>query len=144
MATKTTSGFTEAEIAAMKARAEELRAEGRKGAKKAEGLEACLAKIAEMSEPDRSMAERIHAIVTSAAPELEAKTWYGMPAYARDGKVVCYFKPGEKFNTRYAQFGFEEAARLDDGSMWPVVFALTELTEADAKKIEQLVKQAVA
>lgn len=138
----TTTGFTQAEIAAMKAHAEELRAEGRAGAKKADGLEACLGKIAEMSEPDRSMAERIHAIVTSAAPDLEVKTWYGMPAYARDGKVVCYFKPGEKFSTRYAQFGFEEAARLDEGSMWPVVFALTELTEADAKKLEKLVKKA--
>ena len=140
--TTTTTGFTKAEIAAMKAHAEELRAEGRAGSKKADGLEACLAKIAEMSEPDRSMAERIHAIVTAAAPDLDAKTWYGMPAYARDGKVVCYFKPGEKFDTRYAQFGFEEAARIDDGSMWPVVFALTELTEAGAKAIEKLVKQA--
>jgi hypothetical protein len=137
-----TTGFTKAEIAAMKAHAEELKAEGRAGAKKAEGLETCLAKIAEMSEPDRSMAERIHAIVTSAAPDLDAKTWYGMPAYARDGKVVCYFKPAEKFGMRYAQLGFEDAARLDDGSMWPVVYALTELTEADAKKIEKLLKKA--
>jgi uncharacterized protein YdhG (YjbR/CyaY superfamily) len=140
--TKTTTGFTEAEIAAMKAHAEELKAEGRSGAKKAEALEACLAKIAEMSEPDRSLAERLHAIVTSAAPDLDAKTWYGMPAYARDGKVVCYFKPAEKFGTRYAQFGFEDAARIDDGNMWPVVFAITELTEADAKKIEKLVARA--
>src|ERR1044072_8013540 len=112
----TTTGFTKAEIAAMKAHAAELKAEGKAGAKKAEGLETCLAKIAEMSDPDRSMAERIHAIVTNAAPDLDAKTWYGMPAYARDGKVVCYFKPAEKFGTRYAQFGFEDAARIDDGS----------------------------
>jgi uncharacterized protein YdhG (YjbR/CyaY superfamily) len=138
----TTTGFTKAEIDAMKAHAAELKAEGRAGAKKAEGLETCLAKIAEMSEPDRSMAERIHAIVTTAAPDLDAKTWYGMPAYARDGKVVCYFKPAEKFGMRYAQFGFEDAARIDDGSMWAAVFALTELTEADAKKLEELVKQA--
>jgi uncharacterized protein YdhG (YjbR/CyaY superfamily) len=138
----TTTGFTEAEISAMKAHAEELKAEGRKGQKKAEAIETCLAKIAEMSEPDRSMAERIHAIVTTVAPELEAKTWYGMPAYARDGKVVCYFKPGEKFGQRYATFGFEDAAQIDDGEMWVTCFALTSLTEADAKKIEALVKKA--
>jgi uncharacterized protein YdhG (YjbR/CyaY superfamily) len=138
------SGFTDAERAAMKERAEELKAEGRGGKKKAAEAEACLAKIAEMSQPDRGIAERIHAIITTAAPELDAKTWYGMPAYAREGKVVCFFKPAEKFESRYATFGFEDPANIDEGTMWPTSFGLTDLTEADAKRIEALVKKAVS
>ena len=136
------TGFTDAEIAAMKARAEELKAEGKKGAKKADDLEALLAKIAELPDEDRAMAERIHAIVTRVAPQLDPKTWYGMPAWAKDGKVVCFFKPASKFDSRYATFGFEEAAQLDDGSMWVTSYALTEIGDAEAKKIEKLVKQA--
>jgi uncharacterized protein YdhG (YjbR/CyaY superfamily) len=140
--TKKTAGFTEAERAAMKARAEELKAEGKKGAKKADDLEALLAKVAEMPDDERVMAERIHAIVSRVAPQLDPKTWYGMPAYARDGKVVCYFKPASKFSQRYSTFGFEEAARLDDGHMWVTSYALTELGDAEAKQIEDLVKRA--
>jgi len=103
-----------------------------------------LAKIAEMSEPDRAMAERIHAIVTASAPSLSPKTWYGMPAYARDGKVVCYFTPAHKFNSRYATLGFNDDANLDDGTMWPTSFALKELTAADEERIGALVKKAVS
>jgi uncharacterized protein YdhG (YjbR/CyaY superfamily) len=136
------TGFTEAERAAMKARAEELKAEGKKGAKKADDLEALLAKVAEMPDDERVMAERIHAIVTSVAPHLDPKTWYGMPAWARDGKVVCFFKPASKFSQRYSTFGFEETAQLDDGDMWVTSYALTALGDAEAKKIEKLVKQA--
>ena len=136
------TGWTDDERAAMKAHAEELRAEGRAGAKKADGLEACLAKIAEMSEPDRSMAERIHAIVTAAAPELDAKTWYGMPAWAKGGKLLCFFTPAEKFKERYASFGFNAVANLDEGTMWPTAWAITKLTPADEKRIGELVKRA--
>jgi uncharacterized protein YdhG (YjbR/CyaY superfamily) len=142
MTTTKNSGFTEAERAAMKARAEELKAEGRKGAKKADDLEALLAKVAEMPDDERVMAERIHAIVTKVAPQLDPKTWYGMPAWARDGKVVCFFKPASKFGQRYSTFGFEEAAQLDDGDMWVTSYALLALGDAEARKIEQLVRQA--
>ena len=136
------SGFTEAERAAMKARAEELKAEGRKGAKKADDLEALLAKVAEMPDDERVMAERIHAIVSRVAPQLDPKTWYGMPAWARDGKVVCFFKPASKFGQRYSTLGFEDAARLDDGDMWVTSYALTAVGDAEATKIEELVAQA--
>jgi uncharacterized protein YdhG (YjbR/CyaY superfamily) len=138
-----TTGFTADEQAAMKERAEELKAESRRGSKgKADGEADLLAKIAEMPEPDRAIAERIHAIVKAGAPSLSPKTWYGMPAYARDGKVVCFFKPAHKFNARYATLGFEDAANLDDGAMWATSFALKELTAADEAKIGALVKKA--
>ena len=123
-----TTGFTAAEKAAMKARAKELKAEERANKNRAEGERDLLAAIAAMKEPDRVIAERLHAIVQANAPDLWAKTWYGMPAYARDGKVVCFFKSAGKFNSRYATFGFEEAANLDQGAMWPTSYALTELT----------------
>jgi uncharacterized protein YdhG (YjbR/CyaY superfamily) len=132
-------GFTADERAAMKERAQELKAE----AAKADGESALLAKIAEMPKADRVLAERCHAIVTASAPDLAPKTWYGMPAYAKDGKIVCFFKSADKFKSRYATFGFEESANLDDGAMWPTSFALTELTAADEKKIAALVKKAV-
>ena len=135
-------GFSADERAAMKARARELKAEERASKNRAEGERDVLAAIAAMKEPDRVMAERLHAIVEAAAPALWPKTWYGMPAYARDGKVVCFFKSAEKFNSRYATFGFEEAANLDDGAMWPTSFALTELTAADEKRLAALVKKA--
>jgi uncharacterized protein YdhG (YjbR/CyaY superfamily) len=139
---KSTSGFTEGERAAMKERARELRAEERANNDRAAGERDVLAKIAEMPKPDRDIAERIHALVSTNAPALSPKTWYGMPAYARDGKVVCFFKPAEKFNSRYATFGFEDAAKLDDGSMWPTSYALTKLTPADEKKLAAIVKKA--
>jgi len=123
----------------MRERTRELKAEQTK----AEAEKDVLAKIAEMSEPNRVMAERIHAIVAAIAPDLSPKTWYGMPAYARDGKIVCFFKSADKFKTRYATFGFEETATLDDGAMWPTSYALTKLTPADEKKIAALVKKAV-
>ena len=132
-------GFTADERAAMKERARELKAE----AAKADGESDLLAKIAEMPKADRVMAERIHAIVAATAPDLSPKTWYGMPAYARDGKIVCFFKSADKFKSRYATFGFEEMATLDDGAMWPTSYALTKLTPADEKKIAALVKKAV-
>ena len=132
-------GFTADERAAMKERARELKAE----AAKADGESDLLAKIAEMPKADRVMAERIHAIVTAIAPALSPKTWYGMPAYAKDGKIVCFFKSADKFKSRYATFGFEETATLDDGAMWPTSYALTKLTPADEKKIAALVKKAV-
>jgi uncharacterized protein YdhG (YjbR/CyaY superfamily) len=131
--------FTAEERAAMKERARELKAEKSKAA----GERDLLAKIAEMPKSDRVMAERLHAIVTDNAPGLDPKTWYGMPAYAKDGKVVCFFKAASKFKERYATFGFNDTAHLDDGAMWPVVFALTKLTPADEKKIAALVKKAV-
>jgi uncharacterized protein YdhG (YjbR/CyaY superfamily) len=131
-ATGPTDGFSDAERAAMKERARELKAEARASKDRAAGERDLLAKIAEMSERDRSMAERIHAIVTEAAPELFPKTWYGMPAYARDGKVVCFFQAAEKFGARYATLGFQDTAHLDDGAMWATSFALSELT-ADAE-----------
>jgi len=141
----TASGFTAEERAAMKERAAELRAEGKKGAKKADGLQAVLDRIAEMAPEDRALAERVHATVTANAPDLSPKTWYGMPAYAnRDGKIVCFFQSAAKFDSRYATFGFEEDANLDDGTMWPTAFALTELTDDDAARIGALVKKAVS
>ena len=141
--TKKTAGFTDAERAAMKERAEELRLEGRGGKKKAEAAQACLEKIAEMPKADRVIAERIHAIVADVAPDLEPKTMYGMPAYARDGKVVCFFQAASKFGTRYSTLGFEDQANLDDGTMWPVTYAVTKLTAANVKQIEALIRRAV-
>jgi uncharacterized protein YdhG (YjbR/CyaY superfamily) len=141
---KQAEGFTDEERAAMKERARELKAEGRRGsrAKKADGESDLLAKIAEMPEPDRAMAERVHAVVTVSAPALSPKTWYGMLAYAKDGKVVCYFTPASKFKERYATFGFNDTANLDEGAMWPTSFALKELTAAEEAKIGALVKKA--
>jgi uncharacterized protein YdhG (YjbR/CyaY superfamily) len=136
---KTFEGFTDQERGAMKERAKELKAG------KADGERALLAKIAEMPPPDRAMAERIHAVVTASAPALSPKTWYGMPAYANtDGKVVCFFTPASKFKERYATFGFNAPANLDDGTMWPTAFALTELTADDEARIAALVKKAVS
>jgi len=138
---KTSKGFSAEERAAMKERAQELKAEARR----ADGEKALLAKIAEMPKPDRAMAERLHAIITASAPDLSPKTWYGMPAYANDdGKVVCYFTAASKFKSRYATFGFNDDANLDDGNMWPTSFALTKLTAADEARIGALVKQAVS
>jgi uncharacterized protein YdhG (YjbR/CyaY superfamily) len=139
MAKKATEGFTAEEKAAMRERAREAKAEA---AGKA-GESDVLAKIAEMPKADRVMAERIHAIVKAVAPELAPRTWYGMPAYAKDGKVVCFFQSAAKFKSRYATFGFSDRASLDRGNMWPSSFALTKLTDAEEKKIRQLVKQAV-
>ncbi len=136
-------GFTDEERAAMKARAQELKAEARASKNRADGENAVRAAIAAMKEPDRVMAKRLHAIITASAPALWPKTWYGMPAYAKDGKVVCFFKSAEKFNSRYATFGFEEAANLDEGAMWPTAFALKELTAAEEARIAALVKKAV-
>lgn len=137
-------GFTAEERAAMKERARELKAEARASKDKAEGESALLAKIAELPEPDRSMAKRIHAIVTANAPELMPKTWYGMPAYAnQDGKIVFFFQGASKFNARYATFGFNDVANLDEGEMWPTSFALKALTPAEEEKISVLVKKAV-
>ena len=138
-------GFTADERAAMQERSQELKAEAKRGksAKKADGESDVLAKIAEMPEPDRALAERIHAIVKASAPELAPKTWYGMPAYAKDGKVICFFQSASKFNTRYATFGFQHDAKLDEGDMWPVTFALLKLTDADEARIAALVKRAV-
>ena len=141
---KTSAGFTAEERAAMKERAKELKAEARAKTDRAAGERDLLAKIAEMAEPDRAMAERIHALITASAPDLAPKTWYGMPAYAKDGKVVCFFTPAQKFSARYATFGFNDTANLDDGTMWPTAFALTELTTADEARIAALVKQAVS
>jgi len=142
---KPSEGFTDEERAAIKQRAKELKAEARRGprAGKADGESAVLAKLAELPEADRAMAERLHAVIKASAPSLTPKTWYGMPAYAKDGKVVCYFQAAQKFKERYATFGFSDAANLDDGAMWPVAFALTELTAADEARIAALVKQAV-
>ena len=139
---KKSKGFTDEERAAMKERAKELKAEARRGADKAEGESAVLAKIAEMQGSERDMAKRLHAIIKASAPALSPKTWYGMPAYAKDGKVVCFFQSAQKFNSRYATFGFEEAANLDEGAMWPTSFALKELTAAEEKRIAALVKRA--
>src|SRR4051794_23977540 len=141
---KKSKGFTDEERAAMKERAQELKAAAREGKDKADGESAVLAKIAEMPEPDRAMATRLHAIVTASAPALSPRTWYGMPAYAKDGKVVCFFQSAQKFKTRYATVGFSDKANLDEGAMWPTAFALTELTAADEARIEALVKQAVS
>ena len=138
--------FSDEERVAMKERAEELKAEARRGprAGKADGESDVLAKIAEMPKPDRALAERLHAIVKANAPALSPKTWYGMPAYAKDGKVVCYFQSAHKFKSRYATFGFSDQANLDEGAMWPTSFALTELTAADEARIVALVKKAVS
>jgi uncharacterized protein YdhG (YjbR/CyaY superfamily) len=136
-------GFTADEKAAMRERAKELRAEARRGKDRAAGESDLLEKIAEMPKGDRDMATRLHAIVTKTAPDLMPKTWYGMPAYARDGKIVCFFQSAAKFGARYATFGFNDTAKLDDGTMWPTSFALKKLTAADEKKIVALVKKAV-
>jgi uncharacterized protein YdhG (YjbR/CyaY superfamily) len=143
---KTYEGFTAEEREAMKDRAQELKSAGRRGSradKAAEAEAALLAKIAEMPESDRVLAERIHAIVKASAPDLAPKLWYGMPAYARDGKIVCFFQAADKFKSRYATLGFNDEAKLDDGTMWATSFALTKLTPADEKRIGELVKQAV-
>jgi uncharacterized protein YdhG (YjbR/CyaY superfamily) len=141
---KTSKGFTDEERAAMRNRAQELKAEARANKDRAEGESAALAAIAAMQEPDRSMAERLHAIIKDSAPVISPKTWYGMPAYAKDGKVVCFFQCAQKFNTRYATLGFSDAANLDEGALWPVYFALKELTTAEEAKIAALVKKAVS
>ena len=141
---KESRGFTAEERAAMKERAKELKAEARASKNKADGEREVLAKIAEMQGPDRAMAKRLHAIVKASAPALSPKTWYGMPAYAKDGKVVCYFQDAQKFKSRYATFGFSDEANLDEGAMWPTSFALKELTAADEAKIGALVKKAVS
>jgi uncharacterized protein YdhG (YjbR/CyaY superfamily) len=143
---KKSKGFTAEERAAMKERSAELKAEARRGSRagKADGEQDLLAKIAEMPEPDRAMAKRLHALVKASAPALEPKTWYGMPAYAKDGKVVCFFQSAQKFNSRYATLGFSDAANLDRGAMWPTSFALKELTAAEEAKIRALVKKAVS
>ena len=143
---KKSEGFTDEERAAMKERAQELKAASRPSprGKKADEESAVLAKIAEMSEPDRAMAERLHAVIKASAPALSPKLWYGMPAYAKDGKVVCFFQSAQKFNTRYATFGFNDTASLDEGTMWPTAFAVTELTAADEARIGALVKKAVS
>jgi uncharacterized protein YdhG (YjbR/CyaY superfamily) len=140
---KKSQGFTDEEKAAMKNRAQELKAEARANKDRAEGESAVLAAIDAMPEPDRSMAKRLHAIITDSAPALSPKTWYGMPAYAKDGKVVCFFQSARKFNTRYATLGFSDTANLDEGVMWPVAFALTKLTANEEAKIRALVKKAV-
>ena len=138
-------GFTDEEKAAMKERAKELKAEARAKKDRAAGESDLLAKIAEMQEPDRTMAERLHAIITASASTLSPKTWYGMPAYAnKDGKVVCFFQSAQKFNARYATLGFQDTANLDEGAMWPTSFALKELTPAVEARIEALVKKAVS
>jgi uncharacterized protein YdhG (YjbR/CyaY superfamily) len=141
---KKSKGFTDEEQAAMKARAQELKAEARANRKKEEGERDVLEKIAEMPEPDRTMAKRLHAIITETAPALWPKTWYGMPAYAKDGKVMCFFQSAEKFKARYATFGFNDSANLDEGAMWPTAFALKELTPAVEERIVALVKKAVS
>ena len=143
---KKSKGFTDEERAAMKERAQELKAEARRGPRgdKADGESDVLAKIAAMQEPDRAMAKRLHAIIKASAPALSPKTWYGMPAYAKDGKVVCYFQSAQKFKSRYATFGFSDTAKLDEGAMWPVAFALKELTAAEEARISALVKKAAS
>ena len=138
--------FTDEERGAMKERVQELKAAARRGprADKADGESAVLAKIAEMPEPDRAMGERLHAVIKASAPALSPRLWYGMPAYAKDGKVVCFFQSAQKFNTRYATFAFNDTANLDEGALWPVAFALKELTAAGEAKIGALVKKAVS
>jgi uncharacterized protein YdhG (YjbR/CyaY superfamily) len=145
MSAKKYEGFTDEERAAMKERSQEQKAETRRGprADKADGESDVLAKIAEMSEPDRAMAERLHAIIKASAPALSPKTWYGMPAYAKGGKVVCFFQSAQKFNSRYATLGFSDEANLDEGAMWPTSFALKELGAAEEARIGALVKRAV-
>jgi len=145
-AAKTYEGFTAEERAAMKDRAQELKAAGRRGSRagKADGESELLAKLAEMNEPDRVLGERLHAIITATAPSLTPKTWYGMPAYAQDGKIICFFQSAQKFNSRYAMLGFSDKANLDDGAMWPVYYALAELTADTEARIVALVKQALS
>ena len=140
--TTTAGNFSAEERAAMKERAAELRAEKRRGAKQADELTTMLEKIAEMPDADRVLAEKLHAVVTSVAPELSAKTWYGMPAYAKDGKLVCFFQAADKFKARYATLGFEQGAQLDDGEMWPTAFALITWTDVMEQKVRALVKKA--
>ncbi|PYR54458.1 MAG: hypothetical protein DMF91_26850 [Acidobacteria bacterium] len=142
---KTFKGFTDEERAAMKERAQELKAAARRGSRaEADGESAVLAKIAEMPEPDRAMGKRLHAVIKASAPALSPKLWYGMPAYAKDDKVVCFFQSGQKFKTRYATFGFSDAANLDEGALWPVAFALKKLTAAEETRLGVLVKKAVS
>ena len=141
---KTLKGFTDEERAAMKERTQELKSAARSRADKADGESAVLAKIAEMREPDRTMGKRLHAIVKASGPALSPRLWYGMPAYAKDGKVVCFFQSAQKFKTRYATFGFLHDANLDEGGMWPTAFALKELTAAEEARIGALVKKAVS
>jgi uncharacterized protein YdhG (YjbR/CyaY superfamily) len=143
---ETSKGFTDEERAAMRERAQELKTAARRGprARKADGESDVLAKIAEMPRADRAMAERLHAIIKASAPALSPRTWYGMPAYAKDGKVVCFFQSAQKFKTRYATLGFSDRANLDKGAMWPTAFALKELTAAEEAKIRALVKKAVS
>lgn len=141
-ADRSAGGFTAEERAAMKERAAEVKAEARAKRSKADGESDVLAKIAEMPEPDRSMAKRLHEIVTASAPDLAPRTWYGMPAYAKDGEVLCFFQSAHKFKVRYATFGFSDKANLDKGAMWPVAFALEELTSTEEAKIASLVKKA--
>jgi len=144
MATATKNpGLSEDEKSAARERVKELKAEAKRGEDRAAGLQDLLTKIAEMPASDKEMAERIHAIVSDVAPELDPKTWYGMPAWAKNGKLVCFFKSADKFKSRYATFGLEEAAKVDDGSMWPTSYALTKLTAADEKRIAEIVKKAV-
>ena len=140
---KTSKGFTAEERAAMKERAKELKAESRRGKQRADGEADLLAKVAEMQESDRVMAERLHEIVKASAPDLWPKTWYGMPAYAKDGKVLCFFQSAEKFGARYATLGFSDEANLDDGAMWPTSFALKELSASEEARIGALLKKAV-
>ena len=142
--TKTYEGFTDEERGAMKERAQELKAEARANKDKAEGESDVLAAIAAMQEPDRAMAKRLHAIIKANVPALSPKTWYGMPAYAKDGKVVCFFQSAQKFNSRYATFGFSDTAKLDEGAMWPTSFALKELTATEETRIAALVKRAMS
>ncbi len=137
---KKAEGFTDEERAAIKERVRETKAV----ADKADGESEVLAKIAEMAEPDRAMAKRLHAVIKASAPALSPRPWYGMPSYAKDGKSICFFQPAQKFKTRYATFGFNDAAHLDEGTMWPVAFALTKLTAADEARIGALVKKAVS
>ncbi len=141
---KQPKGFTDEEQAAMKERAQELKAEARANKNKADGESTVLAAIAEMPEAERTMAKRLHEIIKASAPVLAPKTWYGMPAYAKDGKVVCFFQSAQKFNTRYATFGFSDGANLDESEMWPVAFALKELTAIEESRISALVKKAVS
>jgi uncharacterized protein YdhG (YjbR/CyaY superfamily) len=144
-ATQKSAGFTDDEKAAMKERAKELKEEARASKDKADGESAVLAKIAEMREPDHALAKRLHTIIKASAPGLSPKTWYGMPAYAnKDGKIVCFFQSAQKFNARYATFGFNDVANLDEGALWPTSFALKELTPAIEAKIAALVKKAVS
>jgi uncharacterized protein YdhG (YjbR/CyaY superfamily) len=145
-ATQKSEGFTDEERAAMKERAKELKAEARRGSRadKADGDSDVLAKIAEMPEPDRAMGKRLHAIIKASALALSPRLWYGMPAYAKDGKVVCFFQSAQKFNSRYATFSFSDKANLDEGAMWPTSFALKELTATEEAKIRALVKRAVS